>query len=545
MATTAGAIKVTARNGALTVTLTAATGTTPTVYSDESGTTTVSLPVSLAQDATTTLYVPSNGTYNLSVKTASGYQIAGRLGATRALNLSAGTVAALEYDAQLGVKVPSSTGEVSPVAAGSGTYVLQLLAPLGPRSFPARPHYTMIQTFQSGHGWTGAGNTGGSYSAFADDATDYTLGSQSIKATTNGTGGSVTLSKVGLTAMNLTGKSVAVLLKVNNADRLADVYLMLGTSSFAVNRSIRLNPIVGGGTGASANGWSSVYQWYHCSVEDSSSSTGTIDIAAVTDLRIFVYDRNTGGVTVNVQAVGHFTQPATYPNGVVSFTFDDCLLSQYSLATRAFDKYGDGASAFVITDIMGRTSGQGDLSGGRFSTDQAHTLEALHGWEIGGHAYSESNHGIGYPSLSASALDDELYSMKAWLRSEGFRGADWFAWPLGSSDGTTADAITRFFSWGRHTNGNFNPLVADQPMRARSITLNSDSSTSVFTAHIDTAKAKKKWLIFNCHQVVASGASGSTNINLADLQTIVDYCHTVGVPIRTVGDVIGSVGVEA
>ena len=35
------------------------------------------------------------------------------------------------------------------------------------------------------------------------------------------------------------------------------------------------------------------------------------------------------------------------------------------------------------------------------------------------------------------------------------------------------------------------------------------------------------------HQVKESGASGSTNINVGDLDAIVSYVHQVGMPVRT------------
>lgn len=113
-----GAIKIVSVNGALTVTLTGPAGNTPTVYSDDALTTTVSLPATVNSGATSTFYVGSPGTYQLSIKTSTGTEIAGDANTTRPVDLSTGEVQTFSYDTRLLTRVSESTGR-STVSTGA------------------------------------------------------------------------------------------------------------------------------------------------------------------------------------------------------------------------------------------------------------------------------------------------------------------------------------------------------------------------------------------------------------------------------------------
>lgn len=102
-----GACKVTSLNGALTVTFTAASGATPTVYSDEALTTTVSLPATVASGTSSTFNFASPGSYTLSVKDSAGVEIAGDLNSTRTITVFTGETAVLAYDTRRVAKDPA------------------------------------------------------------------------------------------------------------------------------------------------------------------------------------------------------------------------------------------------------------------------------------------------------------------------------------------------------------------------------------------------------------------------------------------------------
>lgn len=93
------------------------------MFSDEACTTTVALPATVADGANTTFYFASPGAYTLSVKTSSGVQIAGDLGATRTISVTTGEVAVLTYDTRIVARDASGdSGRNAVNAALAGTY---------------------------------------------------------------------------------------------------------------------------------------------------------------------------------------------------------------------------------------------------------------------------------------------------------------------------------------------------------------------------------------------------------------------------------------
>jgi hypothetical protein len=397
----------------------------------------------------------------------------------------------------------------------------------------------MVQTFQPGHAWAVAGSTGST--VFTADTADFLFGTQSLKGVTSGTGGSVNVGKTGMAPVSLVGKTLAVLLKVSDIEKVDGLYALVGHGNFAHYRSVKL--AIHKGTGASAIGWSGVYRWYHAELTETNTVVGTPDMAAVTDMRIVAYDKNNGPLTLNLQAFATFAKQTAFPNGVITWTWDDNYLPQYELAQKqAFDPYGIGCNYFVIVDSLGITQ---PGSGPRFTLAQAHELEDLHNSEIGGHAYLSASHNTGMSSLSAAELLKDASSLKGWLTNQGFKGRDFFAWPLGQTSVAAANILSRFFSVLRHTGGTYSNVFPATPLRYEAVNLTSDVPVATYKTYIDYAKAHGVHLVIMGHQVLASGAAGNTNVNIADLKAIVDYAQSIGVPSRTFGQVADAMRVAA
>lgn len=409
---------------------------------------------------------------------------------------------------------------------------------IGPTSFPPQPVVAPITTFQAGHGWSVASVAGGSN--FTADGADFLIGTQSVRATTNGKGGAVELISPTLPPLNLTNKGVAFQLKVDNPDRLASVILYWGQNNYAsFNTSIQAETQ---GNGVSALLLPNDWTWFYVPANDISNKTGTVDLAAITNIKIRVTDKNTGPLVVNVQQIGTYAPKNAYPNGVLSVTCDDSLLSQYTFLPQILGKYGAAATMLLIADQMAGSPAFGANSETHvqgFTVDQAHELEDKHGYEMGGHAYLTANHNRGMTKLTPQELADELGALKAWLRSEGFRAADYFAWPVGLNDVAATKICRKFFSWARHTGGHYAPAgFPTQPMRHQAVTVTSDTPLATYRTYIDFAKSHGRHLTLMVHQIVASGASGGTNVNKADFVAILDYAISTGMPIRTIGQVM-------
>ncbi|UTT68791.1 polysaccharide deacetylase family protein [Arthrobacter sp. DNA4] len=454
------------------------------------------------------------------------------------------TEAGLALDLWLGTvggtwTINRGTATVVPtVAAATQSVTTQSLAGVGPTTFPPQPVVTPLTTFQNGNGWGVASTAGGTN--FAADTADFLIGTQSVRAVTSGSGGTVEVISPTLPQLNLTGKGLAFQLKVDNPDRLANIILYWGQNNYAsFNTSIQAQSQ---GDGVSAVLLPNDWTWFYVPSNDISNATGTVNLSAITNVKIRVTDKNSGPLTVNVQQIGTYTPKNAYPSGVISVTCDDSLLSQYTYLPQILGKYGAAATMLLITDQMPGSPVFGSnpatyVQG--FSVDQAHELEDKQGYEMGGHAYLTANHNRGMANLTAQELADELGGLKSWLRTEGFKGADYFAWPIGSNNVAATKICRKFFSWARHTGGFYAPAqFPTQPMRHQAVTVTSDIPVATFQGYIDFAKAHGRHLTLMVHQIVVSGASGPTNVNKADLAAILDYANSVGMPIRTIGQVM-------
>lgn len=392
---------------------------------------------------------------------------------------------------------------------------------------------TYLSTFQSGHGWS---VTAGGGVTTPNDTTNYVLGSQCASGTTSGAGGACVIRKDAFTAVDLTANLIVALVKLSDPTRTNQVLLYAGSGGMTSFFTI---PAGNGGTvGVSAFRASSEWTWLVFDAGVVQSTTGTPSKSAITDFQFYVQDKSGGAITISVNAIGYVPKPAVYPNGVVTFTWDDVYPSQYTVARPYLDKYGFGANAFVIVDKVGAAGGM--------TQAQLDELERYHGWEIGGHAYTTANHNAGFSTLSTSALDDECYNLKNWLLTNGYRGADLFAYPLGDDGGSVPTTVGHYFSFGRHVVATpTQTQIVDNPMRVRTMTgFGNSLAASTITGIVDRAYSEGEWLIIYGHDLTSSVTTPSTQYTTASFQTVVDYVAAKGIPVRTVGEVLAAVNAK-
>lgn len=395
-----------------------------------------------------------------------------------------------------------------------------------PRPYRGRPTMAMVTTFQPSHGWSA--NVG----TWSADTSEFALGSQSIRTTTGGGGIGHTFRRLGMTAADLTQRNFALLVRVDAPTALNQIQLYLGTTSMAA-----FTPLIAGrgGTPANATVEPGEWTWIHFSWADAGNPTGTPNNAAITDMQVRVLDTNLGTpVTFWCNAVAHYPKPATYPTGVVSIAFDDNYADQYTLAAPAMDVYGWAGTSFTIVDALGSSAG--------FMTQtNLDNLRDRHGWEVGGHAYTLAAHNAGFTTLSASALDVELANLRNWLQTNGYRGADLFAYPLGDENASVVQSVGRYFTLARQiVRLPSLPTPIDRPLRLRSHSVSSSDSLVTLQGVVDKAAANGTWLVLTFHHIVAGTPSAGTEWALADFQSLMAYISGKGMPVQPVGTVLDS-----
>jgi hypothetical protein len=182
-----------------------------------------------------------------------------------------------------------------------------------------------------------------------------------VSLTTDGLGTAKTLKRVAQPAMNLTGRYVRLWVKVPDQTRVAGLQVYLGDTNLANFYRWELKSSAG-------QKWVTDGDWHLITLSFGDATvTGTPARAAVTDVQFRVVDDATGPVTVYVNGLAHAPLSTAFPNGVLSFTFDDTYASHYTQARPRMDAYGFPGTAYVIQEYVDGV--------GRMSMAQLHGLE--------------------------------------------------------------------------------------------------------------------------------------------------------------------------
>lgn len=416
-------------------------------------------------------------------------------------------------------------------------------APSGRR--PKNRRATWSQQFQASHGWSAGG--AGTQSAEANDKTQFVRGTQAVRVTTNGTGKQSYVRKSGMDAMDLSGKMIRLVFRVDDVANLAKMVFYLGSGglknhfswTFHAHSKTAANYVQSGE-------WVTVHlQW-----ADVRSAAGTYTISAdgkpstrtdFTDMSFAVYDNAAGPVTYRLQAVELIPDTSdVFPKGVVSITFDDSHKSIHDLARPVMDSFGFPGTSYNIADVIG--------TGSFMTVDQMRSMQNFSGWEMGGHAYANATHSASYPKLTAEQADEDFRKLREWLVSNGFT-SEHFAYPHGAfqktSDGVPVDLIaSRHFTTARsiisETIESFAPA---NPYRLKSLTGITDATgiggtpLTRLTAeggHLDRCRESGDWLILCLHKIVDGTPKTSTEIGKAGLTTLMQELEDRDIQVVTV-----------
>jgi len=477
------------------------------------------------------------------------------LGGAALLNVgtSAGTVAAGD-DARITGALPATGGTITGDLEVAGRLTTAGFAlPLTPPA-SARPAWrdasSIVTLMQSGHGWTTSGTVG---SSNLNDTSTYAKGTQCATITTAGGGAGANLQKLGMTALDLTGKAVRLLLKIDDITHVSFLNFFAGTSSLANN----FKWIAQRATSTSSQNWIQSGEWVLLTLSwaDVNAASGSYSLSSTgvpsttsgfTDMRVQAVDDAGGTVTLHVQSVELVADTSeTFPNGVVSITFDDSYDTAYNLARPVMENLGQRGTLYTIADAIGQSGFQ--------TLAQLKTLDRV-GWEIAGHAYTRAKHDVGYNTLTGREVGDELRNLRAWLVSNGFTSAQ-FSYPRGffgqTTDGANIEELARqYFSTGRSINYDSTIESFPPPMPSRMRAVSSigsviGSGNRAYPANLvgaggllDRCQLEGSWLQLTFHKIVSGTASVTTECSVTDFTTIMNGIASRNIPVRTVDDVI-------
>ena len=237
--------------------------------------------------------------------------------------------------------------------------------------------------------------------------------------------------------------------------------------------------------------------------------------------------------SISLQQISVIDTPVR--RSVVSFTFDDGYVSNFTKAAPILGEFGIPATAYIIPD---------SIEGGSLnclSEEQVSKLKHVYGWDIECHLAKRLD------EFSKEELPEVLYSTKRWIQDRGLGSGDHFAYPEGYFDDTTEAIVRKFFATARTVDGirlnGFDSLHIPNPRRIRAVTSVGNStggfSVTQTKALIDRVAASGGWLILVFHHIDDENAGSGMYCSSSSLREIAQYVVDSGVEIRTVADAVG------
>jgi hypothetical protein len=380
---------------------------------------------------------------------------------------------------------------------------------LAPRTWLRNlPSETVISNFQAGHGWTKASASG----TMVDDTTTYARGTSSVKLTTPNSASSVFMDLTG--TWDLSNRQIKLYVKTDDYSKLNELWVYFGDT--ALTNYYRFNLTYDARTLRTGD-------WCVVTMNPISANVvGTPSWSTIQKIRIRATDKATGAVNVWLGGLSHFATPS---QGIISITFDDSYVSDYTHARPLMDAYGFRGTSYTIKDYIGTS--------GRLSLDQAQRLQNLHGWDISCHGSPDMT------TLTADQLHAEFRGVKEFLYDNGLtKGVDHYALPMGRYNSQVQSIAKEYFASVRTIDEFYETTIPGDPHRLRILNVTNTTTTARVAQAAQDAANGKCWLILVYHQIVDSNADVDTKVLTSNFQQNMADINAAGVPVKTISEVI-------
>lgn len=394
---------------------------------------------------------------------------------------------------------------------------------------PAKPQNAefVISSFQEGHGFYS--NKSGNHNY--NDVEDFTIGSQSLRITTESYSSEPKyIRNFNIGEFDFTDKMPQLKIKIDNTRNLSSAHLYLGDSNLENFFKFKFRSSQG-------QKWITDNDWVTFSFPwtgSHTSITGSPDRSFITDAQIRIISNAEEAITMHVNQIAAVKEQNIFPNGVLSFTFDDGYISQYSVVKPILEAKLFSATAYIIAKNIGNGKSYMTLANLK-SLEQS-------GWEIAAHSYSGKSHGEKYTSLTLDELEKDIIYMRQWLISNGFSGYNHCAYPNGSFKNDQTENILpliRAYYTSCRTIHELHresiPPSDAHKLRVYYIT-NVESLEAAKTA-ITHAQENKEWIILVFHKITEN-PTHSTEWSKNHFQKLVNFVDDIGISVKTVGDVL-------
>lgn len=138
-----------------------------------------------------------------------------------------------------------------------------------------------------------------------------------------------------------------------------------------------------------------------------------------------------------------------------------------------------------------------------------------------------------------SVMQTEISTCRDWLIGLGFdRAAHHVAYPFGAyiSDMGVACASQNVLTARTTVSGAIDVPAPNMFALPMAFNLQATTTLSSFVTALEAAKRRGQTLIIMCHSIVASGATGSAQVNQSVFNSIIDYLYASGIDVVTINE---------
>lgn len=256
------------------------------------------------------------------------------------------------------------------------------------------------------------------------------------------------------------------------------------------------------------------------------------------------YQKNTSGLESLTQSVVEYSELNNFEvtnkyrkqKPLVTFSFDDGFLEDYTKMLPLFNSKGIRATTGIVTNWIG-TEGVMNLK-------QIKELQDNHGWEIASHSKTHSGQ---FPLKTDEQLISELKDSKEILINYGLDVKN-FLVPFGATDKRVQEFCRRYYRATRVSGSGASGIQNYMPVNMQALnsilfgdakpgsSIDKESgqivdSLEYFKYYINQAKSNNGWLIFIIHS-----RNATNNGLLSMLGQIIDYIQSINVDIVTMNE---------
>lgn len=245
--------------------------------------------------------------------------------------------------------------------------------------------------------------------------------------------------------------------------------------------------------------------------------------SGVADVTVFRVIQAVGTLTIdNVSIVTDSGANNAFPDGAVTLTFDDGLLSQYQNAVPTLNQYGLKGTFYIISRELADYGFPDFMSKAQIQS----MFQAGH--QIGAHTRTHPD----LTRLTAAQQQQEIDGSRQDLLAMNVGPMSSFAYPYGAYDSTTLQIVKDAgFTSARTTINGYATATSDHYQLPRKGVINT-TTLSQIEDWINYAAANRVWLIIAIHGVDTSGTTYSMTPTL--FNQMVDLIARKGIPVITI-----------